>query len=37
MMRRTGERDVGDRDALGAALEGADLVYNLAAVHHDAV
>ena len=26
MMRRTGEPDVGDRDALGAALEGADLV-----------
>ena len=29
--------DVGDRDALGAALDGAEVVYNLAAVHLDAV
>ena len=29
--------DVCDRDALGAALEGADVVYNLAAVHRDDV
>ena len=29
--------DVCERDALGAALEGADVVYNLAAVHRDDV
>ena len=29
--------DVGDRDALGAALDGAEVVYNLAAVHRDDV
>ena len=29
--------DVGDHDALGAALDGAEVVYNLAAVHRDDV
>ena len=29
--------DVRDRDALGAALEGSEVVYNLAAVHRDDV
>ena len=29
--------DVGDRDALRAALDGAEVVYNLAAVHRDDV